>query len=85
MKTAKKRKRTFRPAILLERLPMERGETVHMVLFAAGMLCIVAENHEEGDDEDEDDKFLLSKPFPESQSKLQLHFHEEKQNEAIRN
>lgn len=59
---------------------MERGETVHMVLFAAGLLRMVAENHEEGNDEieDEDDKVLLSKPFPESQSKLQLQFHEEK-------
>lgn len=64
------KKRTFLPAILLERLPMERGEQVHMVLTEAHpYLPRYMQTHEDKDDiADEDDKLPSSNLFPDSQT-----------------
>lgn len=44
-----------------------------MVLVTVALPCMWVEIHEGNDEiEDEDDNFLLSRPFPEPQSELQI-------------
>lgn len=67
----KLRERTFLPAILLERLPIQRGEKVHNFLTWRTLLLSMhlfsyKNNEVYVDIVDKDDNFLLSKQFPES-------------------
>lgn len=64
-----RKSKTFLPAILQERLPMQRGEKVRMVLTISLLPKLIKDTrfHEENDDiTDEDDKFPESQKAPES-------------------